>query len=167
MLARSGFEAGVWDAHVRNASADTGPGGDFSRLVTQSYRAGIDALETQARTTQVWATEVFSRFDVVLCPAVPAAAPLLSEVPEEERGFPLDDALVPSEQVYRWSRQANVPKLPSTVVPLGAGAVSGLPIGAQLLAPYLEDYTSLQFAVDAQEAGIIEYVAPPAWRGLR
>lgn len=162
-----GFEAGVWDAHVRNAGTDAGAGGDFSRLVTQSYRAGIDALESQARTTQAWASVVFSRFDVVLCPAVPVAAPLLSDLPAEERTFPVDDTLVPSEQVYRWSRQANLPKLPSTVVPLGAGAASGLPIGAQLLAPYLEDYTSLQLAVDAEEAGLIEYVAPPAWRGVR
>ncbi|MET4783142.1 amidase family protein [Glaciihabitans sp. UYNi722] len=158
-----GFEPALWEEHLRNAGMNAGKRGDFSRLVTQSYRAGIEALEAQALATQEWASEVFSTLDIVLCPAAPTSAPLLSDVPAEDRTIPFDDGVIAAEQTWRWSRQASLPKLPSTVIPLGAGAKSGLPIGAQLLAPYLEDYTSLQFAADAEEAGLVSYVPPPSW----
>ena len=49
--------------------------------------------------------------------------------------------------------------LPSTIVPVGL-ANNGLPVGMQIVAPYLEDRTSIQFA------GLIEdivggFVPPP------
>jgi amidase len=48
-------------------------------------------------------------------------------------------------------------------VPLGAGAISGLPVGAQLLGPYLEDRTPLRVAALAEEAGLVGFRPPPGW----
>ena len=49
--------------------------------------------------------------------------------------------------------------LPSTVVPVGAGP-SGLPIGLQVVADYLQDRTALAFA-GLTEAVTGGFVAPP------
>jgi amidase len=46
---------------------------------------------------------------------------------------------------------------------LGAGVHSGLPIGVQVLGPYLEDHTTLAFAVQAEAAGLAGYTAPAEW----
>jgi amidase len=45
-----------------------------------------------------------------------------------------------------WNSLSLVSYLPSTVAPIGF-TPSGLPIGVQIIGPYLEDYTSIQFAM--------------------
>jgi amidase len=157
-----GFDDELWLEHSRSAELP-GEEGAFSRLVTQSFRAGMAALEEQALITARWAEEVFTAVDVVLCPATAVAAPPLSDAAPELRTIDLDGVPVSTSYINAWSRLTNLPKLPSTVVPLGLGATSGLPIGAQLLAPYLEDHTSLQLACDAEAAGLLRYAAPPAF----
>jgi amidase len=44
-----------------------------------------------------------------------------------------------------WPGTATLANLPSTAVPIGQTA-SGLPIGAQIIGPYLEDRTTIAFA---------------------
>ena len=62
-----------------------------------------------------------------------------------------------------WSRLANLAMLPSTVIPLGPGADSGLPLGAQLLGPYLGDRTTLRVAELLERDGLIGFAPPPGW----
>jgi amidase len=158
-----GFDDESWESNLAIADSEAGPTGAFARRVTQSFRAGMAALESQARITQAWADEVFTRFDVVLCPAVSRPATVLEELPLEQRRVAVDDAFIPGDDLFNWSRLANLPKLPGTVVPLGPGPASGLPVGAQLLGPYLEDLTPLQLAIDCEAAELIRYIPAPSW----
>ena len=72
-------------------------------------------------------------------------------------------AISSSKCTADWSRLSSLGRLPATVVPLGPGAVSGLPVGAQLLDPYLEDRTPLRVAALAEEAGLLGFRPPPGW----
>ena len=70
---------------------------------------------------------------------------------------------VPIDTVCDWARLSSLGRLPATVVPLGPGEVSGLPVGAQLLGPYLEDRTPLAVARLAEQAGLVGFRRPPGW----
>lgn len=48
--------------------------------------------------------------------------------------------------------------LPSTVAPIGLAA-NGLPVGVQIVGPYLEDYTTIDFA--GRLADVIGGYQPP------
>ena len=56
----------------------------------------------------------------------------------------------------RWSAPAGACWLPATVVPVGF-APDGLPVGIQIIGPYLGDRTTLDLA-----ARLAEIVGPPA-----
>ena len=117
-----------------------------------------DLSRTMLRET--WA-DFFKEFDILLCPTVSITA------------FPHDH----TEDVFArrlsvngesrpyfattiaWAGLIGMAYLPSTIAPAGL-AQNGLPVGMQIVAPYLEDRTSIQFA------GIIEnilggFVPPP------
>lgn len=158
-----GFDDEVWASMVARSGSTSDPAAAFARLVVQSFRDGLAALEQQAEIVLRWQREVFSELDVVLCPAVPRAAPRLDDPNGHDRHLIIDDERHGIEQVGAWSKLVNLAKLPSTVVPLGRGASSGLPIGAQIVGPYLEDNTPIRVAVAAEDAGIIAYAPPPAW----
>jgi amidase len=58
-----------------------------------------------------------------------------------------------------WNGLATAAWLPATTMPIGLGT-SGLPIGAQVIGPYLEDRTPLAFA-QAGEAAFGGFMPPP------
>jgi amidase len=51
----------------------------------------------------------------------------------------------PYDNQGAWSSMAGVANLPSTVAPI-AMSKAGLPIGVQIVGPYLEDRTTIHFA---------------------
>jgi len=64
-----------------------------------------------------------------------------------------------------WPELATTPGLPATVAPIDRSQ-SGLPIGVQIIGPYLEDRTTIAFA------GLIErefggFAPPPGYAGSR
>lgn len=102
--------------------------------------------------------QLFESVDVVLCPAMPTNA-FPRQSPEQHRGvLDVDGRAMPYDAQPLWAAVATVTGQPATVVPLGLDA-AGLPVGAQVIGPYLEDLTTLRFAqLMEQEFG--GFVAP-------
>lgn len=138
-------------------------GAVWAQGVTQPVRTTWRDWETQRAITAAW-RGLFDGVDIVLAPAAQGAAPRHDERPIHERRLQVGGASHPaSDVVSAWSRMAGLAMLPATVIPLGPGAESGLPLGAQLLGPYLEDRTPLRFAELLEAEGIIGFAAPPGW----
>jgi amidase len=110
---------------------------------------------------QKWA-DYFREVDVLLCPAVPVTAFFHDHgdffsrtltVNHVERSY--------ADTLSAWAGLTCVSYLPATVAPIGI-ARDGMPVGVQIVGPYLEDKTPIQFA------GLIEemtggFIAPPLY----
>ncbi|MEC7383612.1 MAG: amidase family protein, partial [Actinomycetota bacterium] len=62
-----------------------------------------------------------------------------------DRTVMIDGVQRPYTDLFTWIGPAGVAYLPATVVPVGMSS-AGLPIGVQIVAPYLEDRTAMHFA---------------------
>jgi amidase len=69
----------------------------------------------------------------------------------------------PYWELNRWMAPAGACFLPATVIPI-AVAPSGLPVGVQIVGPYLHDRTTLAFAA-AAEAILGPCPTPPNFAG--
>lgn len=125
-----------------------------------SHRDWIRADRRRFADRAAWA-RLFQTFDVVLCPAMPTAAFPHDERPMGERVLSIDGTQVPYVTQSLWGTLATVPGLPATAAPLGLTR-EGLPIGLQIIGPWLEDLTPLAFA-EALERAFGGFRAPPAF----
>ncbi|MDX2377098.1 amidase family protein [Microbacterium sp. LRZ72] len=135
-------------------------GGDSG--VAQRMRDAWRDAERQREIRDEWNARVFCDVDVVLAPAVPGAAPLHDDRPETERTLRIGgrDYAAPAA-ISAWSSIPNLAMLPCTVIPLGLGADTGLPLGGQLIGPFLHDRTTLRIAALAERAGLVGFAPPP------
>ena len=123
-----------------------------------SHRDWILANRSLGRPRQQ-ARELFKSFDVVLCPPMPTPAFPHDHSANRQRHLDIDGTQVPYGHQIVWASMATVLGLPATVAPIGHSE-GGLPIGVQIIGPYLEDRTPIEFA------GLIErelggFVRPP------
>jgi amidase len=90
--------------------------------------------------------QFFSGFDAILMPVHPRPA-----IPHDHEGTPasrtvsVDGVERSYMDLFRWIALAGVAYLPSTVVPVGVSD-DDLPIGVQIVGPYLHDLTTLRLA---------------------
>ena len=112
--------------------------------------------------------DFFSRYDLLICPVMPTVA-----YPHDRRGDDAPNGIEGGEaramvvngrpQPYfdglQWPSLATVANLPATAVPTGR-LVDGLPVGVQLIGPYLEDRTPLRFA-QLVEGALGGFTPPP------
>jgi len=92
-----------------------------------------------------WAS-FFGDYDVLLCPAAASAAfPHVHEGGLYTRNIEIDGSERPYADLIAWTSFIGYVHLPSTVVPIGL-TPSGLPVGIQVVAPFMEDRTALRFA---------------------
>ncbi|WP_213954597.1 amidase family protein [Variovorax sp. dw_954] len=106
----------------------------------------LTMLDRRAQLRATW-RKLFATFDIVLCPPFGTAAFPHIEGPIDWRTTMLDvdgQATLYHEQLA-WAGAATLAGLPATVAPVGKGA-GGLPIGAQIIGPLLEDRTSIAVA---------------------
>lgn len=135
------------------------PSAQRARAAIFSHRDWITADRVRASLRQRW-QDLFSEFDVVLCPTMPTTALLHDHFADQEgRRILIDGAEMRYEDQDPWLTIASMSGLPSTVAPV-AQSSSGLPIGVQILGPHLGDKTTIGFA------GLIErefggFSAPP------
>ena len=132
--------AGQLRANDQSASANQ------LRGIVQSHRSWFKAHEQRQALRAAWA-DFFQDYDVLLCPVASMTA-----FPHDHRERP-QRTLVVNGQVEEfnlhvpgfWAGIASLPYLPATSAPAGR-TPGGLPVGIQIVGPYLEDRTTLEFS---------------------
>ena len=107
--------------------------------------AWMDLMAAQHSLRRRWA-ELFESFDVVLAPPFGVAAfPHEDQDDWSKRRLTINGHVTPYGQQTGWPGVATYPGLPATVAPLGK-TKSGLPVGVQIIGPFLEDLTPIAVA---------------------
>jgi amidase len=105
----------------------------------------LDLSDAQLALRRRWAT-CFQTVDVVLTPVtVTVAFPHVGGQDVFARTLTVNGETVPYVSLTAWIGMATVANLPATTAPIGR-TVDGLPIGVQVIGPYLEDRTTIEFA---------------------
>ena len=116
-----------------------------ARAAVQTHREWFAANEARHEMRKRWAA-FFEDFDVVLCPvAARAAFPHDQERPRPARRIEVNGHEIDYNDQIFWAGFFGVSYLPSTVIPMGL-TDEGLPVGLQIVGPYLEDRTTLAMA---------------------
>ena len=124
-----------------------------ARVLTAPQYESFAIVEQRERLFLSW-RDFFTRYDLVICPVSPVVA-----YPHDYRGDGEPDPISIGEfrnmivngspQDYwdglQWPSLAVVANLPATAIPTGR-FIDGMPMGVQLIGPYLEDRTPLRFA---------------------
>ena len=117
--------------------------------------------EAQAQMRGRWA-EFFESYDAVLMAVIPCAAfPHDQEPNFHARTLTVNGATRPYLDLISWAGLPLVSYLPSTAVPVGR-TKAGLPVGVQIVGPYLEDFTTIAIA-DMLERELGGFVPPPGF----
>ena len=109
-----------------------------------SAHAYMEMLHIQLALRRRW-DALFESFDVVIAPTLGMVAFPHMEGDWASRRVTIDGEPRGFAEQLAWAGLATFPNLPSTAVPAGRTR-EGLPIGIQILGPYLEDRTPLAFA---------------------
>jgi amidase len=137
---------------------DTSLAAERLRGVALSHRDWVMADGQRAGLRAQWRA-FFAEFDALICPVMPTPAYPHDFLPDQaQRRIVVDGKDYPYQDQLFWPGVTTCPGLPSTAIPLGLA--NGLPIGAQIVGPWLEDRTTLRLAeLIEQEFG--GFVPPP------
>ncbi len=115
------------------------------RAAAMRHREWLTENERRLQIRERWA-EFFIDFDIMIMPVQPRHAILHDHsVPMTERTVEIDGIERSYMELFGWTGPAGAALLPSTVIPVGS-STDGLPIGVQIVGPYLHDLTTLRFA---------------------
>ncbi len=106
--------------------------------------AYMTALDGQLAIRRRWGA-LFEAFDVVIAPTLGVVAFEHKDSDWAGRTLTINGKETPFADQLVWPGMATLANLPATAVPIGK-TLAGLPIGAQIIGPYLEDRTTLAFA---------------------
>ena len=132
-----------------------------SRGAVSSHREWAAADMARIKLRQQWSA-LFREWDLVLCPSMPTPAfPHDHSTPMSTRVIDIDGKQFPYFDQLVWPEIATTPGLPATAAPIGLSD-TGLPIGVQIVGPYLEDRTPIAFAA-LMEREFGGFVPPPGY----
>lgn len=151
----AGARAGV----AQLAAGDKSLTAERLRGITQSHRDWVLDDGARARLRAQW-RDLFGTFDAVICPIMPTPAYPHDHSPDQDsRRIAIEgkDFVYPDQ--LAWPGIATLPGLPATAIPLGLNG-QGLPVGVQIVGPWLEDRTPLKLAelIEREFGG---FVPPP------
>lgn len=118
--------------------------GGYGLAATQSHRQWLRDNEARYRLRERWAA-LMDRYDVVLMPTTPTPA-----MPHQHAGnlfkrhITVNGAQRPYADNMAWISPATVCYLPATIAPIGT--VNNLPVGIQIVGPYLHDARTIRVA---------------------
>jgi amidase len=143
---------------------DTSLAAERSRGLVMNHRDWLATDQARQRLKEQW-RRLFREWDIVLYPPAPFPAfPHDHSLPIEARHIEIDgEAHSYNDAFYVWADPATTCGLPATVAPIGHSP-TGLPIGVQIIGPYLEDRTTIAFAelIETEFGG---FVPPPGYAG--
>ncbi len=160
-------ESGGWspaeieDMAERLRNGERVDGGLGVAGATIRHRGWLSANERRLQMRARW-REFFEDWDVVLAPISPTVAiPHDQSQPMSARTIEVAGQPRPYVDQMRWMGLFGVVYLPATAVPIGLHP-TGLPMGLQVVGPFLEDHTALAAAamVEAITGG---FRRPPGW----
>ena len=151
--------AGARAGAAKLAPDDMSLAAERLRGITLSHRGWLLDDGARGRLRARW-RELFKNFDAVICPIMPTPAYPHDHSPDQEtRRVNIDgkDYVYPDQ--LAWPGIATLPGLPATAIPIGLSP-EGLPIGVQIVGPWLEDRTPLKLAelIEREFGG---FVLPP------
>jgi amidase len=151
-------------ALLEQASAQGDPSSpltQFSRNALIRQRDWLDVNEAREQVRAGWA-KWFEDFDVLLTPVtITAAFPHDHSSPQPLRKLKVSGRERNYDDLYAWVSLATFAYLPATAMPIGR-TQAGLPVGLQIIGPYLEDRTPIDFAGRLSEV-IGGFQAPPGY----
>jgi amidase len=151
--------AGAKAAAAKLIPDDTSLGTERLRGIALSHRDWLMADGGRARLRAQW-RELFESFDAVICPIMPTPAyPHDHSDDQEARRINIDGKDYVYTDQLAWPGIATLPGLPATAIPIGFSP-EGLPVGVQIVGPWLEDRTPLKLAelIEREFGG---FVPPP------
>ncbi|MFC3097892.1 amidase family protein [Alteraurantiacibacter palmitatis] len=145
----------------------TGIAEQMSRYMRCTLPEWFELQDRRAHLYRGWA-RYFATYDVLLTAPVPVVAfPHMAQgqgVHSEQlaRRITVNGKPVPYLD-FTWQGLATVANLPATVMPTGR-MHDGLPVGMQVIGPWMEDLTAIRFAELAAQA-VGGFVPPPVAQG--
>lgn len=133
----------------------------FARQSTADHRDWLSANAKREFHRRSWA-QFFQEYDVLLCPVTSLPA-----IEHNHEGTTMDRTIRVNgnEHGYftlaKWAGIFTHVHLPVTVAPVGQ-TPNGLPVGIQIVGPYLEDYTPIDFAQKISEV-VGGFQPPPGY----
>jgi len=152
------------DVFASFTELDGAPGDDpmtnSARALVSRYRTWALASDRRLRERAAW-DEFFADWDAVLAPVMPTAAfPHDTERSLAERSLDVDGTAVSHLVVLAWCGAIGSALLPVVTLPAGP-TPDGLPVGVQVVGPYLGDLRLLRVAELVDEAAGSGFTAPP------
>jgi amidase len=155
--------ASMMNLYLRLIAAAVSPSmpDEVAEQVSKSHLAWLRADEQRAAVQRSWA-EWFREYDVLLLP-VWSTPPF----EHDQVGNMLDHVVMVNGEprnhfeISQWLMIVNVTDQPAVTVPLGRTA-AGLPVGMQIVAPYLQDRRAIRVAELAAEV-LGAYEVPPGF----
>ena len=133
----------------------------IAEVAAGSHREWLRLQSARARVQRVWAEWFAGGFDALLCPVTPTAAfPHQQDGDFRSRTTLINGESRPYADNISWAGLIGVIGLPSAVPPLRRTS-AGLPVGVQVVAPYLRDHDAIRLAGLIAEAAGGGYVPPP------
>ncbi len=158
-----GYRLSELDAMAEQAANGHPPSGELG--IDGAWLRHREWLTNNERRLQMrsrW-RHFFQSWDVVLAPIAPTVAY------HHDHSFPMSDRTVdvageqrPYLDIMRWMGLFGMAYLPATALPIAMHS-SGLPIGMQVVGPFLEDHTALAVASIVEDVGG-GTPRPPAYR---
>jgi amidase len=152
------------EAYDEFAALESVPGDDPTLVAARSlsgrYRTWARANGLRQRQRVEWA-RLFERYDVILAPVMPTAAfPHDTERPLTDRVLDVDGVAVSHMVAMAWCGAVGSVLLPVVTVPVDP-TPTGLPVGVQVIGPFLSDLRLLRMAALLDAAAGPGFTPPP------
>jgi amidase len=151
-------QVGLFNRLIMPAISPSAPA-DVQEAMGGSHYQWLVADQERAALKATWA-EWFETYDILLCPVLSVPAPPHNQEGDiMSRTITVNGTETPYISAVMWTGLIGVVGLPSAVAPL-ARTPQGLPVGVQVVAPFLRDRDAIFIAGQiAQVAG--GYEVPP------